>query len=336
MRDKIDINGLVGTILFHGILLLILILFGYSSTAPKPKEQGIMVALGNTDSGLGNTRASLAKRVHPKRTASTKHLNLKTKSISSAKAKILTQDFEDAPVIKKSKKKKLIQKKTKPKKGITEKQIRERKNRAEKEHKDRLEKQRIQKEKLEQKRAENERKIKEQAKRKIEEQKRIKQKKEEKKRKEEEKIRQAKIANINKKTKSVFGKKTGDNTDNTGGSGNGKGISNMGKLHGSIDGDYHGKGTGKNGVSFSLNGRTATVIVKPKTTFQKSGKVVVTIFVNTSGKVTRAIAGAIGTTTHEGQLHKLAEQAALKTRFDVNQKAAATQKGTITYIFIVR
>lgn len=333
MKEKIDKNGLIGTITFHGILLLVLILCGYTSSTPEPKEQGIMVALGNTDSGLGNTRASRAKRINPKRTASTKHLNLNTKSLSRAKAKILTQDFEDAPVIKKSKKKKLIQKKTKKKKGLTEKQIRERKNRAEKEHKDRLEKQRIQNEKLEQKRAEDERRIKEELKRKHEEQERIKQEREKKKREEEEKIRQAKIANINKKSKSVFGKKTGDNSGN---SGDGKGFGNMGKLHGSIDGDYHGKGTGKNGVSYSLNGRTATMIVKPKTTFQKSGKVVVTIFVNTSGKVTRAIAGARGTTTHEAQLHKLAEQAALKTLFDVNRKAAATQKGTITYIFIVR
>jgi len=306
MNNKVNFHGIIGTVIFHGIIVLILLFMGFSTPLPLPEEQGILIAFGNTNNGLGNTQASIAKDVTPSKTKKTKPVAKRTNTPKAKTEKVLTQDFEDAPSIKSGKAKK--KKKIKPKKKLSAKEIKARKERAEKRKQERIEKERIRKEQEKQRRLEAERIRK-------------------------EKARQAKIANINKQAKSIFGKKTGNNSGN---SGNTSGKGNMGKPQGSLDGNYNGTGTGNSGVSYSLSGRSATNIIKPATSFQKSGKVVVTIYVNKYGKVTRATAGARGTTTHDTKLHKLAEKAALKTTFNTDRKAAATQKGTITYIFIVK
>lgn len=75
------------------------------------------------------------------------------------------------------------------------------------------------------------------------------------------------------------------------------------------------------------------VIAKPAYPVQKEGTVVVTIWVDNYGTVTKAQAGAPGTTTEDGSLWKAAREAAMKTHFNVNADAPALQKGTITYIF---
>jgi len=302
-EKKLNIRGLIGTIIFHGIIVLVLLMFGFTTPLPLPEEQGILVAFGNTEQGHGNTEATLAKNV--KNNKEKKKTNtLKASSVKETTKKILTQDFEDAPSIKSGKNK--IKKKRKPKKKLTDKEKRERKNRANRKKKERLERERIRRKQAELIRLEKESIL-------------------------AEKAKQAKIANINNKAKSMFGRKSGDNSGN---SGNTSGTGNMGKISGSLEGNY--SGLGNNGVAYSLTGRSATKIIKPQTSFQKSGKVVVTIYVNQLGKVTRATAGARGTTTHDNNLHKLAEKAALKTTFNTNRTAAAIQKGTITYIFIVK
>ncbi|MCF8228523.1 MAG: energy transducer TonB, partial [Bacteroidales bacterium] len=64
------------------------------------------------------------------------------------------------------------------------------------------------------------------------------------------------------------------------------------------------------------------------------GKVVVTIWVDRMGRVTKAIAGAKGTTVSDLQLRKLAKDAALRAKFNPDPEAPEIQKGTITYNFI--
>lgn len=81
-----------------------------------------------------------------------------------------------------------------------------------------------------------------------------------------------------------------------------------------------------------LNGK----LPKPEYSIEKSGTVVVKIYVDQYGKVTGARAGAEGTTVVDKELWKAAEQAALKARFSVSDKAPAVQEGTITYIFRLR
>lgn len=86
-------------------------------------------------------------------------------------------------------------------------------------------------------------------------------------------------------------------------------------------------------ASFDLSGRTARSIPRPSSNFTESGTVVVTIFINREGNVTRVISGAKGTTTSNSSLRILAEQAARKAKFSPKFDAPEEQKGTITYVF---
>lgn len=126
------------------------------------------------------------------------------------------------------------------------------------------------------------------------------------------------------------------------GSGGGKGTgtgsgtgSGTGKGDGSGVGDGSGPGKGDgSGPNFSLHGRSAKYIPVPDYTEQEQGKVVVDVWVDKNGNVTKAIAGAKGTTTSNPSLWRKAQQAALNAKFSINLNAPEEQKGTITYNFI--
>ncbi|MCK5838463.1 MAG: hypothetical protein KAG99_01385 [Bacteroidales bacterium] len=97
---------------------------------------------------------------------------------------------------------------------------------------------------------------------------------------------------------------------------------------------YDGLGGEGDGISYSLSGRQATRLPKPEYRSEEQGKVVVTIWVNRNGDVTRAEAGARGTTIADLTLRRLARGAALRAKFSPDTHAAEIQKGSITYIFI--
>ena len=97
---------------------------------------------------------------------------------------------------------------------------------------------------------------------------------------------------------------------------------------------FDGLGGEGDGISYSLSGRQATRLPKPEYRSDEQGKVVVTIWVNRNGDVTRAEAGARGTTIADLTLRQLARGAALRAKFSPDTQAAEIQKGTITYIFI--
>ena len=113
-----------------------------------------------------------------------------------------------------------------------------------------------------------------------------------------------------------------------GGDGSGTGT-------GTGTGSGNGTGVGPgNGPAFSLNGRSAKSIPVPKYTEDDQGKVVVKIWVDKNGNVTRAEPGDIGTTTSNQSLWAKAKQAALQAKFSVDMNAPEIQRGTITYTFI--
>ncbi len=108
----------------------------------------------------------------------------------------------------------------------------------------------------------------------------------------------------------------------------------QGQPDGTPDGEtYDGTGRG-GGVEFSLAGRSANYLPIPEYTEQAQGRVVVSITVNRQGQVTRASAGARGSTTSNQTLWRLAEDAARRARFDMKLNAPHEQTGTITYNFI--
>ncbi len=108
----------------------------------------------------------------------------------------------------------------------------------------------------------------------------------------------------------------------------------LGRPEGTIDADqYNGAGTG-DGIEYSLTGRSANFLPLPEYTTLATGRVVVQITVNRQGQVIRATAGARGTTTTDRTLHRQAEEAARRARFDMKIDAPEEQTGTITYNFI--
>lgn len=107
---------------------------------------------------------------------------------------------------------------------------------------------------------------------------------------------------------------------------------------GKPEGDVHAQGYegsgGSGGISFSLNGRTLMSLVKPSYDSDEEGVVVVRIWVNRDGLVTRVQAGVKGTTTMDQLLWKTAAEAAMKSRFVPREFAPEEQVGTISYRFV--
>ncbi len=107
----------------------------------------------------------------------------------------------------------------------------------------------------------------------------------------------------------------------------------QGQVEGVLDTvDFDGVGQG--GIEYSLAGRKANSLPVPEYTTQATGRVVVQVTVNRQGQVIRAEAGARGTTTTDATLHRHAEEAARRARFDLQSDAPEEQRGTITYNFI--
>ena len=79
------------------------------------------------------------------------------------------------------------------------------------------------------------------------------------------------------------------------------------------------------------------MVAPPKITnnTQEKGIVVVDIWVDNNGNVTKAVPGVRGSTTTSSVLYKKAKDAALKTKFSAKPDAPAVQKGTMTFVFIL-
>lgn len=106
-------KGIIGTILFHALILLLLMAFGFSTPLPLPAEQGILINFGNSENGLGATEPLPEEQssIPPPRSVPTSGDNTP-----------ITQDYEEAPSLpsrnktktKPKKKKRPTPKKSKP------------------------------------------------------------------------------------------------------------------------------------------------------------------------------------------------------------------------------
>ena len=123
---------------------------------------------------------------------------------------------------------------------------------------------------------------------------------------------------------------------NNGGGNGSQGVStgtgDQGKPNGSINSNNYSGNGGGNG-NYSLAGRTSVVLPTPDYRSNDQGTVVIRIWVNRDGKVTRTEYEPKGSNTSNGYLIEQARSAALKARFNPDQRAPEEQKGTITYIF---
>ncbi len=103
--DKDKWKALLGTIIFHGLVVLALMFLALSTPLPLPGEQGVEVSLGSSGTGLGNEAMRPPQETMKPKTL-TKHLSQpgkpkpKPKPVVS-KQENLTQNIEPAPALKK-------------------------------------------------------------------------------------------------------------------------------------------------------------------------------------------------------------------------------------------
>ncbi|MEZ4778940.1 MAG: energy transducer TonB [Flavobacteriaceae bacterium] len=91
------------TVILHVIILLLLFYFGFTYLDPPP-ENGIAVNFGTTEYGQGNNQPTEPIKTAPKETAEEAVPVTKTE----IKEDVVTQEKEDAPVIKKEEKKEVV------------------------------------------------------------------------------------------------------------------------------------------------------------------------------------------------------------------------------------
>jgi TonB family protein len=265
-KKKDKRRAVLGTILFHALILILLIFAGLKTPLPLPEEQGVLVALGFSDQGFGDKTPFNAPLPAPSESQP---------SISSPNEEAVTQTTEESVAIPEAKPKT----ETKPKTEQPKQPKPDTKTPTE-----------------------------------------------------EAPVKEEEVKPVVDPRALFPGRDDKTTAQQNQGETGGDGV--QGKPTGQQDGGtYDGQGSGS-GVEFSLSGRKANYLPIPEYTSEAQGRVVVAITVNKNGQITRATAGARGTTTTDRTLWNLAEEAAKKARFDVQQNAPEEQTGTITYRFI--
>jgi len=129
-------KGLFGTIVFHIILAVVFIIFGFTTPLPLPEEEGILINFGVDDDGSGLIEPSAAAQ-SPQETISVPETSSAEDAASeSAEEDILTQDLEEAPEVQAA-----------PEKNPEAERIeRERQEELERQRQEELERQRLEKE----------------------------------------------------------------------------------------------------------------------------------------------------------------------------------------------
>jgi len=117
--DKDKQKGLLGTILFHAMLLLCLFFLALTTPLPIPKEEGVEVDLGYSVDGMGLVQPDNSPKQHEEKAQKIVQPDVEEQ--------LVTQEIEDAPVvavkkkeIKRPKPVKKVKPEPKPEKIVTE------------------------------------------------------------------------------------------------------------------------------------------------------------------------------------------------------------------------
>ena len=91
--------GITGTVIFHAIIIVLIILFGYTTPLPLPAEEGILINFGDADQGIGQVEPQMSEAVKDVSKEKVKESAPKPNPTKTEEGN-LTQDYEDAPAIK--------------------------------------------------------------------------------------------------------------------------------------------------------------------------------------------------------------------------------------------
>ncbi len=87
-------RGIVGTSVFHGILLAIIIIFGFMIPDPPPGEEGMLINFGTDESGFG-MEEPMASEIPEQASPPPQEASIPVESTEE----IISQDFEEAPAV---------------------------------------------------------------------------------------------------------------------------------------------------------------------------------------------------------------------------------------------
>ncbi|MFP4488820.1 MAG: energy transducer TonB [Bacteroidales bacterium] len=296
-------KGIIGTVVFHVILAVILIITGFHTQLPLPEEEGILVNFGTDDTGSGMLEPAASSSQEESSSAqessadrSSRQADEQVQSEQEAEEALMTQDFEEAAVVEEKKEQPDPEEEQRLKEEAEAERIRQQE----------LEEERLRKEAEEA----------------------------EKKKLEEEQRRRTEIMN---RTRTALENANARGSD-TSSEGIAGGEGNQGVETGSVDSKVYedGEGTGTEGISYDLAGRQPRSLPNPEYDVQSEGIVVVEVTVDRNGNVTKAVPGVKGSTTLEEYFLNVARNAAMDAKFDRKPDAPVIQKGTITYHFILR
>lgn len=306
---KLNSRGLIATITYHALLLLLLLFAGLTFPDPPPEEEGILVNFGTDEFGLGDfepmgddqqagnpdeevTRAQepveeVEEYTEPVRETREAYTPPDPVEVDQ------TQDVEQTKVIEKPK-------------PTAEELERQRQQELERQRQAELERQRIEQERI--------------AREAREEQERI------------ERERQAQAERLNNLGRDAFGNQGVGESE--GGEGITQGSGNQGVTGGSPDADNYGTGGGLgNGISFGGLGSRLGSVPKPDVTgceVTQKIEIRVDIQVDKEGRVVQA---SVGQATYQDKcLWDTVVAAAKRSRFTADQSANYRQTGWIKYI----
>ena len=311
---KLKRRGLIATIIYHTLLLLLLVFAGLTFPDPPPEEEGILVNFGTDEFGLGdfepmgddqqagNPEEEVSRNQEPVEEEVEEYVE-PVEEVREAYTPPdpvevdQTQDVEETKVIEK------------PKPTAEELERQRQQEREVREEQERIEQERIEQERIEQERIEQER---------------------------IERERQAQAERLNNLGRDAFGNQGVGETE--GSEGITQGDGNQGDPNGSPDADNYGTGggLGNNVDSYGLGSRKArgTWPLPNMSGCDITQKIEVTveIQVDRNGNVINAI---VKNATYQNKcIWDMVVEAAKQSKFSVDQAAAYRQSGWIRYIIV--
>jgi len=321
---KLKRDGLIGTIIYHLLLLALLVFAGLTFPDPPPEEEGILVNFGTDDSGFGQEEpGGISDDQEPLPVVEETSDEVVEELVESIPEESYTPPTPTQPEptpVDQTQDVEEVQVKEEPKPDPEELE------------RQRLEQQRIQQEREEQERIEQERLEQER----IERERREEAERIERERREEaeriERERKAKADRLRNMGQSAFENQgTGSGSGSEGVAG---GTGNQGDPGGGDSDNYGtGQGLGNNGIGYGLEGRGQLSLPLPNISgceVTQKMTVTVDIQVDRNGNVVQA---TIKNATYQDKcIWDMVVEAAKKSRFTAEQAAAYRQTGWIKYI----
>ncbi len=311
---KLKRRGLIGTIIYHALVLALLIFAGLTFPVPPPEEEGILVNFGTDESGFGayEPMGDDQQAGNPDLPVE-EQSEEKPEDVSDPLPETVETTRPDPTPVDQTQEVEEVKVKEVPK--PTAEELRKKREEQQKIQREREERERIERERLEQERIEREKR---------EEQERI------------EKERQQQAEKLNNLGKNAFGNQGVGQTE--GSEGITEGSGNQGDINGSPDADRYDTGGGLgNGISFGGLGSRRAMGSLPKPNMsgcEITSKITVTveIQVDRDGKVISAMVQSAS--YQDNCIWTMVVEAAKKSRFSVDSKANYQQKGWIKYIIV--